>query len=252
MNKHSLSWQIPPMDLSLPLNEVHVWRVDLEPSPEVLQRCAAVLPPSESARARRYVFERDRRRWTVARATLRLLLGRYLNVEPTLLEFELNEFGKPSLATAYKGMGIEFNLSHSAEVALYAFTRERLVGVDVEYMRADLDLDGMARHSFSLQEQGVVRGLVGEEKRLAFFRGWTCKEAYAKALGKGFSQAFDQFSVSLLPSQPFRLVEQSEDEGELGRWSFVGLDVGGGYAGALVVEGEECEVKCWLASCVFD
>lgn len=245
MNMHSLSWQMPPMDFSLPLNEVHVWRVDLEASPEVLQRCAAVLSPSESARAQRYVFERDRRRWTVSRATLRLLLGRYLNMEPTLLEFDLNEFGKPSLAAAYKGMSIEFNLSHSAEVALYAFTRGRLVGVDVEYMRTDLDLDGMARHSFSLQERQVVWNLAGEEKRLAFFRGWTCKEAYAKALGKGFSQAFDQFSVSLLPSQPFALVGQNEDEGELGRWSFVGLDVGGGYAGALVVEEGECEVKCW-------
>jgi len=251
MNRNALSWQMPPTDLSLPPDEVHVWRVDLEALPEVLQRCEAVLSPSERARAQRYVFERDRRRWTVSRATLRLLLSRYLDVEPTLFEFDLNEFGKPSLAAPYKETNMEFNLSHSAEIALYAFTRERLVGIDVEYMRADLDFDGMARHSFSLQEQQVLSKLVGEEKRRAFFRGWTCKEAYAKALGKGFSQAFDQFSVSLLPSQPFGLVQQDEDEGALGRWPFVELDVEAGYAGALVVEGGGCEVKCWLASFVF-
>ena len=246
MNTNRLSWQTPPIDLSLPLNEVHIWRVDLEVSPAVLQRCETVLSPSERARAQRYVFERDRRRWTVSRATLRLLLSRYLAAEPTMFEFDLNEFGKPSLAAPYKEMNIEFNLSHSAEIALYAFTRERLVGVDVEYMRADLDFDGMARHSFSLQEQHILRNFTGQEKRRTFFRGWTCKEAYAKALGKGFSQAFDQFSVSLLPSQPFALVQQNEDERELTRWSFLELDAGAGYAGALVVEGHDCQAKCWL------
>src|SRR5579859_8038000 len=145
MNIKSLSWQTPPPDLFLPPNEVHIWRVDLEASPAVLQRCASVLIPSERARAERYVFERDRRRWTVSRATLRLLLSRYLNAEPAEFELVLNEFGKPSLAAPYKETNIEFNLSHSAEIALYAFTRNRLVGVDVEYMRADLDFDGMAR-----------------------------------------------------------------------------------------------------------
>jgi 4'-phosphopantetheinyl transferase len=237
---------MPPTDLALLPNEVHIWRVDLEASSAVLQRCETVLSPSERARAQRYVFERDRRRWTVARAALRHLLSRYLNTEPTQLEFDLNEFGKPSLTTPYKELNIEFNLSHSAEMALYAFTRNRLVGVDVEYMRTDLDYDGMARHSFSVQEQHILRHLVGEEKIRAFFRGWTCKEAYAKALGKGFSQAFDQFTVSLLPSQPFALLQQNEDERELTRWSFLELDAGPGYAGALVVEGHDCQAKCWL------
>lgn len=247
MSTNSLPWHIPPTDLSLPLDEVHIWRVSLEGSPAMLQRCETVLSPSERTRAQRYVFERDRRRWTIARATLRLLLSRYLDTEPALLEFDLNEFGKPSLAHPCEDdMQMQFNLSHSAEIALYAFTRGRLVGIDVEYMRSDLDYDGMARHSFSLQEQQLLRNLVGGEKRRTFFRGWTCKEAYAKALGKGFSQAFDQFTVSLLPSQPFALLQQNEDERELTRWSFVGLDVGPEYAAALVVEGHECQVKCWF------
>ena len=250
MNTKSLPWLMPPAELSLPPNEVHIWRVDLEALPDVIQRCATVLSPSERTRAQRYVFERDRRRWTVARATLRLILSRYLSTEPGMFEFDFNEFGKPSLATPYKETNIEFNLSHSAEMALYAFTRNRLVGVDVEYMRPDLDFDGMARHSFSPQEQHIVRNLVGEEKRLAFFRGWTCKEAYAKALGKGFSQAFDQFSVSLLPSQPFALVQQNEDERELVRWSFLRLDTAPEYAGAVVVEGGGWEARRWVWSFV--
>lgn len=250
MSTNSLIWHTPPIEISLPPNEVHIWRVDLEASSAVLQRCATVLSPSERIRAQRYVFERDRRRWTVARATLRLILSRYLGTEPGMFEFDFNEFGKPSLATLYKETNIEFNLSHSAEMALYAFTRDRLVGIDVEYMRPDLDFDGMARHSFSLQEQHIVRNLVGEEKRQAFFRGWTCKEAYAKALGKGFSQAFDQFSVSLLPSQPFALVQQNEDERELARWSFLRLDTAPGYAGAVVAEGDDWQPKCWVWSFV--
>ncbi len=246
MDTNSLLWHTPPTDLSLPPNEVHVWRVGLEASPDVIERCGAVLSASERARAGRYVFERHRRRWTVARAVLRFLLGRYLGVEPGSFEFEFNEFGKPSLAIPDGEGKIEFNLSHSAEMALYAFTRDRLVGVDVEYVRDDLDYDGMARHSFSLQERRVLGNLVGAEKRRAFFRGWTCKEAYAKALGKGFSQAFDQFTVALLPSEPYALLQQNEDERELARWSFVELDTGPDYAGALVVEGCECLPRCWL------
>ena len=236
---------MPATDLSLPFNEVHIWRVDLTAPAETVQRCENMLSPSERARAQRYVFERDRRRWTIARAALRHLLSRYLNTEPTQFEFALNEFGKPSLTTPYKELNVEFNLSHSAEMALYAFTRNRLVGIDVEYMRTDLDYDGMARHSFSVQEQHILRHFVGEEKTRAFFRGWTCKEAYAKALGKGFSQAFDQFTVSLLPAQPFALLQQNEDERELTRWSFMELDAGPGYAGALVVEGCDWQAKCW-------
>src|SRR5690349_11382505 len=95
-------WHIPPKELSLPLNEVHIWRVSLEPPSEFVQRCESVLSLSERTRAQRYIFEQHRRRWTIARATLRLLLGHYLNREPTLFEFDLNEFGKPSLATLYK------------------------------------------------------------------------------------------------------------------------------------------------------
>ena len=245
VSPNTLSWHTPPTDLSLPPNEVHVWRVSLDASPEIVQYCTTVLSASELARMQRYVFERHRRRWSVARATLRLILSRYLNTQPGSFEFDLNAFGKPSLATPYKETNLEFNLSHSAEIALYAFTYNRLIGIDVEYMRADLNFDGMARHSFSPQEQQIISNLTGEEKRLAFFRGWTCKEAYAKALGKGFSQAFSQFSVSLLPSQPFALVQQNEDERELSRWSFLELETAPEYAGALVVEGEEWVVKEW-------
>jgi 4'-phosphopantetheinyl transferase len=246
VSTNSLLWRIPPAHLSLPLNEVHIWRVDLESPTAVIERCAAILSASERARADRYVFEQHRRRWTVARAALRLLLARYLNREPGMLEFTFNKFGKPSLENPSKEGKIEFNLSHSAEIALYAFTRDRLVGVDVEYMRTDLDYDGMARHSFSLQEQHILYGLVGEEKRQAFFRGWTCKEAYAKALGKGFSQAFDQFTVSLLPAQPYALLQQNEDDRELTRWSFLQLATVPDYAAALVVEGHNCQPQCWL------
>jgi 4'-phosphopantetheinyl transferase len=246
MQKNTLSWHMPPIDLPLPPDDVHIWRVNLAAPTEVVQRCEAILSPSEQARMQRYAFERDRRRWTIARATLRLLLSRYLHADPGILSFDLNAFGKPSLAAPYRETQIEFNLSHSAEMALYAFTRKRLIGIDIEYMRNDLDYDGMARHSFSPQENEALRSLTEKERHRAFFRGWTCKEAYAKALGKGFSQAFDQFTVSLLPSQPPALLHQHENEQECTRWSFLTLDTTPDYAAALVVEGHDYETKCWL------
>src|SRR5215472_11449223 len=109
MNTNSLSWHTPPPDLALPPNEVHIWRADLDAPSTVVQHYGTLLSPSEHARAQRYVFDHDRRRWTIARATLRLLLSRYLDTRPELLEFDLNPFGKPSLATPYKKTPIQFN-----------------------------------------------------------------------------------------------------------------------------------------------
>jgi 4'-phosphopantetheinyl transferase len=243
---HLLAWHMPPPDpdFSLPPDTVHVWRTPLSVPAEIIQHYTTILSPIERRRAQRFVFEHDRHRWTIARATLRLILARYLHTRSDQFDFSLNEFGKPSLAHPHAA-GIEFNLSHSNEWALYAFVRHRLVGIDIEYMRNDLDFNALARQSFSPQENTVLRTLTGEDKMQAFFRGWTSKEAFAKALGKGFSQAFDHFTVEILPSRPPALLHQEENTSEPSCWSFISLDAAPGYAATLVVEGDKCPALGW-------
>ncbi|MGH2508833.1 MAG: 4'-phosphopantetheinyl transferase family protein, partial [Ktedonobacteraceae bacterium] len=144
MNTINQPWRLPPTDLQLVENEVHVWRVSLEVPPNEVGHLQDVLVEEEIARANTFHFEKDRRHWTVAHAALRIMLGQYLQSDPRSLRFITNEYGKPSIAYPLAGNRLHFNLSHSGNLALYAFTYDRHVGVDVEYMRAGIECGELA------------------------------------------------------------------------------------------------------------
>lgn len=238
-------WSIPQGSISLPENVVHVWKARLDVPATSIPALQWVLSAEEVARAQRFYFERDRRRWIVARSLLRQLLGRYTQTDPRLISFDLNTYGKPALASPARHTALRFNVSHSAELVLYAFAWRRQLGVDVEYMRPAIEYDEIARHSFSPFEQKALAGLSGEEKHEAFYRCWTRKEAYIKARGMGLSLPLDLFDVSLLPGEPAALLCSREDPQEVQRWSMRLLEPGPGYAGALMVEGTDWQLCCW-------
>ncbi len=239
------TWSTPLGRMSLPEHEVHVWRARLDVPARDIPALQWALSAEENARAARFYFERDRSRWIVARGLLRKLLGYYTRTDPRLINFELNRYGKPALAFPTPHAALQFNVSHSADLALYAFTWRRPLGVDVEYMRPDIEYDQIARHSFSPGEQRTFAGLSLEEKHEAFYRCWTRKEAYIKARGIGLSLSLDLFDVSLLPGEPAALLCSREDPQEAQRWSMRQLDPGPGYAGALVVEGTDWHLQCY-------
>jgi 4'-phosphopantetheinyl transferase len=101
---------------------------------------------------------------------------------------------------------LNFNLSHSAGLALYAFARDQEVGVDVERVRFDIEHEQIAERFFSPYERSVLRSLPAEEKAETFFACWTRKEAFIKAHGEGLSLPLDQFDVSLASGEPARLL----------------------------------------------
>ncbi len=237
-------WAIPPEYLTLSENQVHVWRAFLTAPQEARASMECVLSEEERTRAARFYFERDRHRWILAHGTLRMLLARYLQLEPQHVLFISNEYGKPTLAPAHKTK-LQFNLTHSRDIALYAVAWERAVGVDVEYMKDDIEYDELAKVSFSPQEQAVLRSLVGEAKQTAFFNCWTRKEAYIKARGMGLSLPLDLFDVSLLPGEAAALLASREDPREGDRWTLQALFPCTGYAGALAVEGSGWQLSCW-------
>lgn len=238
-----LNWDIPPANLSLGEHEVHVWRVPVDTSAADLASLQAVLSAEELAKAQRFVFERDRTCSIVAHSILRILAGRYVQTSPSLLRFTLNKYGKPALESP--GLPLQFNLSHSANLVLCAFAWRRNLGVDVEYMRANIDYDELARYCFSPFEQEILGGLSSDAKHQAFYNCWTRKEAYIKARGMGLSLPLDIFDVSLLPGDEAALLHSREDPGEVQRWLMRRLLPGDGYAGALAVEGTDWELRCW-------
>lgn len=226
----SVRWSTPVEPLSLQDGEVHVWRAKLDQSDDLLERFRKTLSADEIDRANRFHFERHRRDYLVGRGLLRELVRRYAGARPEGLEFAYGAYGKPALSGPDR---LRFNVSHSGGVALFAFTENRDVGIDVERIRVDFVSEDIARRFFSAVEVESLSALPVEERVAAFFRCWTRKEAFIKATGKGLSQSLDGFDVTLTAKAV--LLRVSDDD--VGRWKLFDVAVGEGYAGALAVEG---------------
>ncbi len=247
MTSSNQTWLVPLSDLTLLEDEVHVWRASLEQPEATMQKLRQMLAADELAKAGRFHFEKDHNHFIVAHGLLRTLLGQYLHMHPGQLRFCVNDYGKPALDPSFHEQPLNFNMSHSHKLALYAFAFHRQIGIDVEYMRADVDFEGVARHSFSPVEQGVLHALPVEARKQAFYNCWTRKEAYIKARGMGLSLSLDLFDVSMMSGESAALLTSREDARETGRWAFEELMPGNGYAGALAVEGHGWQLRCYRA-----
>jgi len=229
-------WSLPPASLSLSRGAVHVWRASLAQPADLQETLLGTLNEDERARADRFRFDQHRRRFVLARGFLRALLGRYLDIAPEEVRFAYGPYGKPSLAEDHGATRLCFNASHSHELAVYAFVEEREIGVDIEYVSADLAGEDIAKHFFSEYEVQTLLALPESEQAAAFFRCWTRKEAYIKAIGNGLSHPLDQFDVTLAAGDRAALIRDYRDDRATSRWSMFNLELDG-YAGALVVEG---------------
>jgi 4'-phosphopantetheinyl transferase len=245
MVRVNTTWNDPTQWPQLRADEAHVWRASLDQTPADVERFSQHLSEDEMARAARFRFPQHRDHFIVARGLLRLIIGRYLQVAPTSLVFSYSPYGKPELAGDFENGDLCFNLSHSHELVLYALTRRRAVGVDVERLRPDVVGEGIAERFFSTTEVKALRALPELSQVEAFFNCWTRKEAYIKAIGEGLSHPLDQFDVSLAPGEPAALLGTRGAPQEIERWSLFDLAPGAGYAAALVVEGRDLEVKYW-------
>jgi 4'-phosphopantetheinyl transferase len=226
--------------LQLQPDEVHVWLADLdEPSPDSLK---SLLTEDEIVRAERFHFEKDRKHYIVARALLRKLLAAYLGTTAGELRFNYAEKGKPSLAGVENSL-LNFNLAHSHAKAIYAFSRGRELGVDLEFIREDFGGEEIAERFFSPGEIAALKNAPPELTKEAFFHCWTRKEAYIKARGEGLSMPLDVFDVTLLPGEPAALLRNHKEPAEVTRWSMQSVPVPDGFVAALVAEGHSFKLK---------
>ncbi|MHC5725109.1 MAG: 4'-phosphopantetheinyl transferase HetI, partial [Nostoc sp.] len=197
-------WLPAPTDLTLLPDEIHVWRIELDQPEPQLQNLAATLSSDETARAERFYFPKHRQHFIAGRGILRTILGHYLGIKPSQVEFNYQHRGKPVLADKFADTGLAFNLSHSQELGLCAVNCTRPIGVDLEYIRPMSDLEALAKRFFLRREYEMLRSLSPNQQQEIFFRYWTCKEAYLKATGDGLSQ-LEQIEVSLTPTEPAKL-----------------------------------------------
>jgi 4'-phosphopantetheinyl transferase len=244
MNITDSNFQIES-SLMLPEDEVQLWRADLEAIGVDESRWQQVLSSDELTRASRFHFSRDRQRFVAGRALLRTILAGYLRTDANGLTFSYSKKEKPSLASDHAESGVTFNVSHSGGIALLAFTRGREIGVDVEQVRQDSDLQAIARRFFSMHEQNQLAALPAEKRIDAFFRCWTRKEAYIKATGDGLSLPLNQFDVSLEVGEANALVATRPDSSEAGHWLLREVPAGSGYMAAVCVRGKSWKLKNW-------
>jgi 4'-phosphopantetheinyl transferase len=237
------AWPLRPTVPRAAPAEVHVWLADLATTPSTRHSLWHVLEENEKARALAFRFPVHRERFVVARGTLRLILARYLDEAPARLRFETRSYGKPILAGHDRDL--RFNVSHSEDVALYAVTEAREVGVDIERMREDLPIEEIARHSFSPAEREALLDLPMAQRRPAFFACWTRKEAYLKARGEGLSLPLDAFDVSIDVRGAAQLLDVRGAPGERHRWTLRAITLDGPYQATVAVEGHDWSLRQW-------
>jgi 4'-phosphopantetheinyl transferase len=233
-------WRSAAVDDPPPLHgdAVHLWRVRLDP-PMVDDDLWDLLSDAERGRARRFVQERHRRRFVVAHAAVRRILAGYTACSARDLRFTIGPHGKPSLAGSETARRrLEFNLSHSADLAVIALAWERPVGVDLERWKREMNHLELAERFFSPAERASLRALADRHDDLVhgFFAAWSRKEAYLKARGEGVTRGLHHFDVTLDPSEPARLVADRLDSA-VDRWCMRSFVPEAGYSGAIVVAG---------------
>jgi len=235
-----------PTKLCPPLgvNELHLWRVCLSDLEANVSELRLLLSKEEQARSDRYIRSADSVKFIVSRAVLRLILAQYLGLKPSEIFISTGEFGKPYISKSLNINDLAFNLSHSGDLCLVAVSYGKEIGVDVEKLRDDVEVEDLATKYFSTEEIAELQALPNGLRRLGFFLCWTRKEAYVKAKALGLQIPLDRFSVSLTPGRP------AEIRGaEAGGWTILSFELGPGYVAAVVAEGEVISVKyCYYVS----
>jgi len=180
-------------------------------------RLADTLSLDERIRAQQFRSQREKNRFIARRGFLRLIVGLYLNLDPDSIALNAPA-GRPVAIQQGCGQGLRISMSHSVELALYAPTPNRRIGVDIEHIRPITDADQIAEFFFSPREYSVFRRLPRKTKNQAFFECWTRKEAFIEACGTGLQHPLDDFDVSFAPDRPAKLLKIRGDRREASKW----------------------------------
>ena len=238
------TWPPPPLRSSLAPGDVHVFRAGLDVPDDRLQRLRRFLAPAELARAGHFHRRRDGHRYVVGRATLRMVLARYLACAPAQVVVETEESGRPFVPAACRRGSLFFNITHAGDLALVALTGTGPIGVDVEEIHEIAEVESLADRFFSSAESRALREIPSDLRIAAFFRCWTRKEAVLKATGEGLAGDLSRFAVNLDRGNA-RVVRWEGRPGRASGWNLRHLAPAPGFVGALALRGPIGNVLTW-------
>jgi len=223
--------------MNITCNEVHIWCIQLDIPFDKITSFNRILSNGEKFKANKFHLEGDRRRYIVSHGALRIILGKYLQIDPENIQYVYNPLGKPLLPSDINRKQLYFNLSHSGEYALCAVTLGRQIGIDLEYMRSAPDLEAMARHFFSYEDNKIIYSYSPECRLQVFYNLWTLKEAYLKATDEGIKD-LDSIEIFLSPEGSLG-INDKKNKNTSDDWTIFQLRPVNNYAAGLVVEGKD-------------
>lgn len=235
-------WNPAPSEIVLENHSVHLWCANLNISTKKQEEYWNYLSQEEQARSQRFRFEKHKNHFIAARGILRILIGRYLKTNPSDIYFEFGEFGKPFLS---KHKNLQFNISHSEDYALFGFTLNNSIGVDIEYTLKEIDFNAIAPRFFAPNEVEKLFALPSFKQVEGFYSCWTRKEAFIKAIGNGLSLPLDQFEVTLEPEEETRLVAINWNPDEVAEWNLSSCIINKNYICALALKGKLESINYW-------
>ncbi|MBD3225123.1 MAG: 4'-phosphopantetheinyl transferase superfamily protein [Caldithrix sp.] len=225
-------WLQPRRIPDLGHNDVHIWRMSLDLNKPVLQKIHAFLNEQEKKRADRFRFEKDRQHFIAARGQMKFLLGEYLMCNPDDIHLHFTEYGKPYL----EHRKLYFNISHSHKLALLAIRKNYEVGIDIEWKHRNIEPLKIAGRFFSQVEQDELFSLNPKQQTDGFFKCWSSKEAFIKAVGLGLSMPLRSFDVVLNPEREANLLDVRHSGYAADNWQLFNIDTHNEYASAIVVQ----------------
>jgi len=222
--------------------KIHIWSANLDQPEYISQKYYSVLSLQEKAQADKRKIKELRNRFIISKGILRQLLADYLGYETQEIEFEYNGFGKPSISFSSNADDICFNLSHSNHLAVFAFAKNKNIGIDIQQVQGIPDMDGVVNLCFSEFEKEWFYRISPAEKNEIFYKIWTTKEAYIKAIGKGFSFPPDKISLDLNSNNEIVLKEIVGDN-NLKRWKLFSFRPKPDFISSVVVENNNYEIE---------
>ncbi len=224
--------------IALTEGAIHVWQIFVSTLAINEEMMTAVLDEKELRRADQHRFAIDRLRFVTGRAVLRLALQNYGMGAAKEIRFSYSDQGKPLLVPEINPMRVQFNVSHSSDLVALGFAVNHCVGIDVEHHRAVPEILDIAERFFSVRERAELLSMPESERQLAFFKGWTRKEAVLKAIGRGLDDSMEGFSVALNPNVARQEVCVGGSESRENRVNVVDLELGPSYSGAVAFLGD--------------
>jgi 4'-phosphopantetheinyl transferase len=233
---------VPPLEQ----DTIHIWRISLDEPTERIRSLRELLTDPEQQQADRFLFAEHRQRFTVGRAQLRRILGGYIDVAPERVDFRYTNLGKPYFAEGVSDPHLEFNFTNSNDWALLAITHQTNLGIDIEKIREMTNMEGLARRFFAQPEIDVILQASSELRRQEyFFRCWTRKEAFLKAIGTGLTFPLDNVCVSVDDAEPVGIQWIKDRRDEACRWELTHVTPCDGYVGALARQSVGAQLMSW-------